>query len=403
MVIAAAAAMLFMSFDAHAPQATVVRVDVPSPALVAESPGQELPALQPAVPSSLPPATQTPTAAPQGPVPLLPEPVDDHRAFIARRDQALQKLVELYPTLVHGPQTDDIFVAAILLNEDGTVLNHAMQTATPQTVTQAHADMDRRVPMPMYAGEPVRDLARKATKTPDGRTLRGAVAYHHMTVPAHYDPARSSLRVVEIMRPHSAGLRMAPTNGVMSYVTVLLSESGTIERQSVDHVGTEEMRQRIQMSGDQRALAVARRLGISVDQIGLMGFTTLRDDSARGLVVDFAWQRRADETGPVYRQGNAKNEAGIDTAVALALVERVMPDAFMGDEVEHNLGRPVVMLTQQGEIVRTARLKTGKDVNELVRELVPGFAIGSGDTAILTNNRGQTAAVYFVWQASPDK
>ena len=66
----------------------------------------------------------------------------------------------------------------------------------------------------------------------------------------------------------------------------------------------------------------------------------------------------ADETGPVYRQGNAKNESGIDTAVALALVERVMPDAFMGVEVERALGIPTILLSEKGEFIRTGRTRS---------------------------------------------
>lgn len=394
--LAAAAGMLLVkTADAPAPQMPVLAGHSPE-AAPAATPRLQIAGQQSAAPedAALPVAEVQPR-----PVPRLPAPLDSDQTLIAQRGQALQKLVELHPQLVQGPLTEEVFAAIIVLRADGVVLSHAMQPATRETSRAVNTELAKLVPTD--GGESVLDLARRGTQLPDGSVLRGNLSYQHLTVPASYDPSRSNLRVMEILRAND-GLTFLDGAGA-NYLTVLLSEKGAILQKDVELLSTQEMQQRVRAGTAERASDIARRLDIGVEQIGLMGFTSHRDATdGRPVYVDYAWLRRSGESAPIYRQaGDTSLEDGVNTAWALALVEQVMPEAFA--RAEHEAGQPVVVLSQAGEVIRTGRRKPGVDSASQMQELVPGLVSEMARTVILKNSKGEEAAVYFVWEASPTK
>jgi hypothetical protein len=130
-----------------------------------------------------------------------------------------------------------------------------------------------------------------------------------------------------------------------------------------------------------------------------MGSVPVYDNETRRvMLVDYAWQRLPGESEPRYRQigWDRYGQQGIDTATALAVVERMMPDAFMGVEVERALGIPCILLTEEGEFIRTARIKASDP-----RNAFPGISIAAFRMLVLKNGKGATSAIYFLWQGSP--
>ncbi len=159
------------------------------------------------------------------------------------------------------------------------------------------------------------------------------------------------------------------------------------------------MQEQRDWSAVKRADTMAGVLGVSKEQIGLMGSVGVSDnDTTRGAFVDYAWQRLAGESAPVYHQGGSSSDDGVDLGTALAVVERVMPDAFLGVDVERALGIPAVLLTEEGEFIRTARIRASDP-----REHFPGVSIANFRLMVLTNGKGAKSAVYFMWQGTPPK
>jgi hypothetical protein len=253
--------------------------------------------------------------------------------------------------------------------------------------------------LPNDGGELFVDYMVKGTRFADGRTLGADLSLRNLLVRNTYDPARSSLRVEEIVRAQHADLMLPSTGTGISHVTVLLSGAGAIKREVAGYVDTNALQEQEDWSAVKRAEIIARVLGISKDEIGLMGSVPVYDnDSKRGVFVDYAWQRLPGESAPQYRQGgwDRFGPEGVDTATALEVAERVMPDAFMGVEVERALGIPTILLSEKGEFIRTGRTKSSDP-----RNTFPGISIASFRMLVLKNGKGATSAIYFMWQGTP--
>lgn len=399
-VLAAAASMLLVNVaNAPAPQREeVASWAAPVAATTQQEPETPAPAAEPATPAV---SQEQSTATVQRAVPLFPPPRDAEREFVARQKMALERLVELYPELTQAPSSGTMFVAAITLRANGTVLNHAMRTATRETARQVDEELHSR--MPVDGGETLGDFAPKGTSLKDGRMLGANLSFRHLTVRNTYDPARSSVRVEEIMRAKHAELMLPVTAEGGSHVSILLSREGVILREVAGFMGKDELRQRNDWSPAERAEDMARTLGVSKDEIGLMGSKPVLDNETRRAVfVDYAWKRLPGESDPEYQQGGGRAfETGFDHAAALALVERVMPDAFMGAEVERALGMPAILLNEEGEVIRTARIKLTTDPDKPIRDAFPGISITSLNTVVLTNGKGARSAVMFIWHGAP--
>jgi hypothetical protein len=399
LVVLAAAASMLMVNVANAPSPQSAEIPITTSPMQVPAADANLPVeAESAKTSDLPVETD---ASMQRSVPRFPLQRDAEQAFVARQKMALEKLVQLYPELTRVPPEGSMFVAAITLRADGTVLNHAMRNATRETWRQVDEELHSK--MPIDGGETLGDFAPKGTQVADGRTLGANLRFRHLTVRNTYDPVRSSVRVEQIMRAQVAELMLPVTDAGGSHVTVLLSTEGVILRKVAGFMTKDEMQQRNNWGPAERAQDMARRLGIDSDQIGLMGSMPVIDiDTRRAMLVDYAWSRQPGESAPEFKQGGGRAfEEGVDLVGALALVERVMPDAFMGVEVERALGTPAVLLTEEGDFVRTGRIKLGTDPDKPVRDAFPGISIASLQTLVLKNAKGESSAVMFIWQRPP--
>lgn len=434
-VTAAAAAMLAMYLGGNptseAPSAATVRT-------AANDVAPAIPAPQVAPPADLaantaaakPPAAATPRPAA---LPLLPAPPRDDALWNARVDLALQKAVERHPELVEGPPIDDQFVVAIVMREDGRVIDSVARQTAPADARNAVTEVEQL--LQRDGGSRTFTSRPKHTRLPDGRALRADVSLRVGIVPANYDAGRSSIRVMRLVRERYRDLLLPAAGGEWNRLTLFLSEDGQIQREQVERVGPRNAAGgRTIMGSDANDVAfaaselIARPLALDVEQIGLLGSITLeegsmvmvsdangefrRDDQRRILQVFYAWPRRVGENGPTWGQGagSSSNSSSsyspastVDRAAALLVVEQEIPDAFRVKDPD--AGTPTVVLTDRGELIKAGRLhtKSDKPLDWLINEqLVPGaIRLYQYSTVRLTNDRGETADVRFAWEVEP--
>jgi hypothetical protein len=330
-------------------------------------------------------------------IPLFPPQYAADQMFAARSQMALEKLVQLHPEVMRPAPPGLLYDGRILLRFDGEVLDHAMRAVAPVALQWTRSNPKEG--MPTDGGELLGRYVPQGTQLADGRTLGADLNFRQLFVPNTYDLARSSLRVEEIVRTQRAALMAPTTETGGSHLTLLLSGAGAIQREVAGHIDKQAIRQQEQWSASQRAEAMAGVLGVSKNEIGLMGSVTVSDiDTKRGVVVDYAWQRLPGESAPEYRQGGDSNplDAGVDFSTAVALVERVMPEAFTAKEVDPALGRLAILLSEKGEFIRTARFGGSNP-----ERAFPGISFVAVRSLTLDNGKGSKAGVYFMWQRTP--
>jgi hypothetical protein len=347
---------------------------------------------------AMPAATQAQAASStQQGIPLFPPQYAADQIFAARSRMALEKLVQLHPEVTRPAPPGMLYDGRILLRFDGKVLDHAMRVVAPGALHWTR--YNPKDGMPTDGGELLGHYVPQGTQVADGRTLGADLNFRQLFVRNTYDLARSSLRVEEIVRKQRAELMAPATETGGSHLTLLLSAAGAIQREVAGQIDREAMRQQEEWSASERAEAMAVVLGVSKNEIGLIGSVTVSDiDTKRGVVVDYAWQRLPGESAPEYRQGGDSNplDAGVDFSTAVALVERVMPEAFTAKEVDPALGRPAILLSEKGEFIRTARFGGSNP-----EQAFPGISFVAGRSLVLDNGKGLKAGVYFMWQRMP--
>lgn len=394
--VAAAAATLVARFSAPpSPQGEHV-VGVPTP--------QEQVA-QPLVDGALvtsrsaaPTTAQEPATGIGSDIPIFPPQYAADLAMAERRKMALEKFVELHPEVTEPLPAGMLYDATILLRSDAEVLSHSFRTIAREELHWSRYDFSWGG-LPADGGEGFGDYVTKGTQLADGRTLGADLSLRQLVVRKEYDPARSDRRVEEIIRTERAAFMLPATGTGARHVTVLLSPTGDIEREVPGFISGDAVREQEDWSAMKRAEVMAGVLGISKEEIGLMGSVPVGDEQTRRMVfVDYAWRRLPDESAPQYRQAgwDRYNPQGVDVATALAVVERVMPEAFLGEELERALGIPAVILTEDGSFIRTARVRSSDP-----REDLPGISIATFRLLVLKNSEGATSAVYFMWQGTP--
>lgn len=371
--------------------------------------------------SRVPIATKTPELessteiAPTGELPLLPAPLELDQSKSEQLQMAFRKAVELYPELTEGPEVGGFFVVSLALRADGTVLNSTKRMTTLQNVNEVSRELGAR--LPADARTQIYVSANKGRRLPDGRVLRGNLSLVFSWVAHDYDPSRSSDRVREIVRASRPGLAVPSSNGGMNVLSVFLSEDGRIEREIMEFHQFKDLKEAPSpRSEDNESFAkdLADRLGLSVTDIGLIGSVylqepvvqtldesgNLRIDKPRSLLIHYAWPRRAAETAPRFGQGIPSSfvSAGVDTDKASAIVKRVMPAAF--SETGRTNVRHVLILTEEGRVIRTASVNREGNWISQVQELMPGLVVVSVSSANVTNSAGKKAEIQLVWEAS---
>jgi hypothetical protein len=397
--LAAAASMLGVGLSSKlAPSFDAPLAGIPVP-LVSATPGTS--GAPDAASGELPAATQRQAASnAQRDIPVFPPQDAAGQIFAARQRMALEKFVQLHPEVTRPAPQGMLYDGRILLRLDGTVLDHALRTIAPEALQWTVNDTSAG--MPNDGGGLLGGYVSKGTQLPDGRTLGADLSLRQLFVRNTYDFSRSSLRVEEIVRTQRAALMALPTETEGSHLTLLLSGAGAIQREVAGRINAEIMHQQEDWSVSQRAEAMARVLGVDRNEIGLMGTVTVSDkDAKRAVVVDYAWQRRPADAAPEYRQGGYSNpsDEGVDFATAVALVERVMPQAFTEEEaLLPVIGIPTIFLTENGEFFRTARF-----IGSTPERAFPGMSFVSARLLHLDNGKGQKADVYFMWQGRPPR
>lgn len=419
--LAAAASMLTLNIgNEPGPQPQ----EVVSAVLPAAAPAEALPA------EIIPESHATPEVAEPAArkyadysLPLLPAPIDAEKEMISRIDLAMRKALDLYPEITSGPESKDHFVVMLALREDGTVLRNSMVIAT--SADEVNAEMRKAqtaggTEQRFHDGSPQTFTGKpRGSRMPDGRILRGDLTVGFSMVRNNYDLSRSTTRVEEIIRAERSHLMLPISSGGINTLTVLLSEDGTIQKEHVEFIGVQQLMQSAQSGrsddADSRAQDMARKLGIGVDQIGLMGVARLQDGSVespgarRVLTVDYAWARKAGEAAPRYGQGgyNSRLTNAIDTDIALKIVERMLPEAFVpaaqNPRSDGRTNMPAVVLSSEGRVLGAGRMNmvAGEAMRQEFQRIVPGVEIYITRSATLLNSAGDRADVQFAWEATP--
>ncbi|MEO8315766.1 MAG: hypothetical protein ABI645_13355 [Pseudomonadota bacterium] len=344
----------------------------------------------------MPAATQAASITQQG-IPVFPPQHAADQIFEARRKMALDKFVDLHPEVTQALPGGTLYDGMILLRADGKVLDHSIRIVAPGALHWTRNDPHRG--LPNDGGELFGDYLPKGAPLAGGRALGADLSLRDVVVRNSYDPARSSLRVEEIVRKQRAELMAPATETGGSHLTLLLSAAGAIQREVAGHIDKDAIQEKEDWNVSKRAEAMAGLFGVSKDEIGLMGSVPVYDmDTERGVVVDYAWQRLPGESAPEYHQGGggSPTDEGVDFATAVALVERVMPEAFTAVELERSQGIPTILLTEKGEFIRTARFRGSS-----LERAFPGISLVAVRLLALNNGNGSKAGVYFIWQGTP--
>jgi hypothetical protein len=350
-------------------------------------------------------------------LPLIPRPrmqPPDGEAALA----ALEKIVQRHPELVDGPPLDDDvqFFVALAMRTDGTVISSAAELGTLATYTETSVKVART--LPSDTGIDLNMNYTKGQSLSAGRALRANTMMRTTTLPGSYDIARSEIRVREILGHQYDALMLPSTSEEANLLTIFLSEDGRITLEKVDRLDMQNAASVLGRGTMRNEDAIAIALGISVEQIGLMGMTQLEqgtrrivvsedgtsrmDGGLRVLGIRYAWARRPDETA-AYRApppSSSSEEPPINEAAVRTVVEQLMPDAF--SPVSLAAGRPTLVLTARGEVIRAGRvqMRNGESTtDQIIKQLVPGMQIRSSGTrsVSLADKTGATALVMLAW------
>ncbi len=412
-VLAAAASMLAAKFipgtELPTEPAAPVLAQVVEPAQPEHSAQVSIPTIEAKPEPS--PDPETPAKPARAGLPLLPAPLSLAQERNARSQMAMQKALELYPQLTAGPEIDDIFVVSLMLRADGKVLSNAMEITTEEKLPEVAARLSSLAMN--AAGNQTSTGSRKGRTLPDGRVLRGDLSLQFSFVPITFDPAKSQGRVQEIVRASRAHLMLPPGREGLNHLTVFLAEDGTIQREFVELRRPEDLRPQAQGNSDAAttlAKTIADKLGLRVEEIGATGFAYLIEGAKpapeesgnvpavsppRALTIEYAWPRRAHESAPTLGQARFLG-TGVDTAAALVIVERMLPEAFLMKDSHR--GTPTVVLTAEGEVIRAEYVKI-EDLAAQFQNLEPGRVdITSEGSVDLVNSAGVRVEFQFIWQ-----
>jgi hypothetical protein len=289
-------------------------------------------------------------------------------------DLALQKLVQRHPELVEGPDLEgtSYFMAVMAMRPDGDVISSAVRIPAGWNGYELDHELYRT--LPTDAGNTLIARRNKHTRIPDGRSLRADLNFRIVAVPAGYNASRSTNRVREILGNRYNHLLLPSADRVLNRLNILLAPDGTILREHVE-LERQEITFTETRADDPKDVARvaeerAKRLGVDVTQIGLMGTTSIEDgtiklvdngtpggfvdDKRRQLMVSYAWQRGSGESSPTLKQ-NSVTKPPVDLSTALVIVEREIPEAFSVRPVGAETW--MVVLTANGQFIRAGRVQ----------------------------------------------
>lgn len=359
-----------------------------------------------------------PESAKEG-LPLLPAPTSVNQERFARDHMAIRKVLDLYPQLVEGPELpdDQYYVVALTMRTDGKVLHNEMEVTAEAKVQEASARLTKTTMS--ITGSGSYSSSPKGTEI-GGRVLRGNLALQSSVVSSNFDMAKTAATVQAIVRAERPDLLLPVSRNGLNVLTLFLSDDGKIQKEHLEPLRPEEMTKparvvRADEEAADLAQEIAGKLEMTADQFGLVGFTFMTEEprpasepgsapaQPRALVVHYAWPRRATDAAPAIFQDLSIRDRGIDLKAATIIVERLMPEVFKprrepaeGENL-YLLPRPTVVLTAEGEVIRTEYLKIA-DMSLQTQNLAPGRVSSTATSVSLTNAAGYTADVFFCWQ-----
>ena len=336
-----------------------------------------------------------------------------------------QAVLTQFPEIVDDPERSGIFVVAIALRPDGSVVRSGMRYAEQESDVNANQQALRDLmPKDVNAISGMADMAyrRKGATVLDDRVLKGTVRLDATMVPSNWDETRDSGLVQRAVIQRHADLFLPRSSDHINQLTVAMNEKGEIvgervETLTVEHQGTmSRVTSGCRLpsgAGDfatfgispQEGAAIFAGLGLAADQVGLAGSLSASlpvnqaavsqsprlavgaDGIARGalpvsdlpvLRVCYAWPRRPGE--PVGGTPLAwdsiprpRNEVPSQMRQVNQLVEQYFPS---GSPADGNW----MLLTYNGEVLRTGHVELGKGeylTGMYVERMLPGIKVRS--------------------------
>jgi len=368
-----------------------------------------------------------------------------------------QAVVNQFPEIVNGPERDGIFVIAIALRPDGSVVRSGLRYSERESDWYANQQALREL-MPVDAGEISGLLAnlgyqRKGAAVLDDRILKGRVVLNVQMVPANWDETRDSGLVQRAVIQRHANLFLPPSGDHINQLTVVMNEKGEIARERVEALTVEHQGAMATVLGQCRlppragdfgeyrisvdeGVAVFGALGVGPDQVGMAGSMRLSvpisaavaaqsprpvigaDGIERGVVLDtpelevcYAWPRRPGEPAggtPLAWDSipRPRNRTPPQMLQVYQLTEQYFPS---GSPADGNW----MLLTYDGKVLRTGHVELHRDealTSTYVERMLPGIKVGSSEGwahTVTPKNPGEmhdeiiSGSVFFLQPGSP--
>lgn len=347
-------------------------------------------------------AVSTPAARPRAAatpqIPRLPPP-----AVNAPHERVMRALVERYPEIVTGPEQPGVVQAAIVLRADGTVYRSEFQKPRPEAPNGSVEDLSDAIPRGM--GIATTAFLKAGTAVPGG-VLQSTVALRYLVLPEGYDAARSAERVQAALVAAHPHLLLPVLGDHVNRVTVYMTADGQVDQLYTELRHKEQLLPIGAIEPVQWA-PLWEPLGLRPDQLGVIGLTyayagLANAEDRKWMIVRYAFPRREGEPlgGLTVAATAAAPQDTFDSAAALAIVERHLPDVFRSGE--QGSGTPAIVLSGSGEVIMATRVPTRLGVSpEAVRALqeqaAPGVQLSRFVARPVRNAEGAGATVLFAW------
>lgn len=314
------------------------------------------------------------------------------------RQAVLQKVVRsTYPELFDSSAAEGWVAITLFMNRDGTLnKGYKDDTQTHPYITSDLKAFDALGVDYDYSGDRVQIEMRGGSA---GATRIYVRAY--FLAPAS-DPTRDFALLRAKLEERYKSLYRPVSADRVPKLTVMMTESGDIERTKIDSMKSAEAFSLVP-SPD---LFIA--MGIPSDRIGPIGKAMLfegmpGDGSESGrLLVVYAWPRRAGELAP--RPWHAKQGPAApndDPAIDRAIAEKYFPDLYTFDAPKYEWPNADfwVLLDQQGQVCATGNrfIFNGKELKLYLESLYPGIQTEGFQPVEFYGERGRKAVVTFMW------
>jgi hypothetical protein len=323
--------------------------------------------MQPAAPRIVADVAVTETV--QGLPKLLPP--DTSGSTPERDEQVTLAVLKKYPYLVQ-PQED--FAPAIVelvdiaLRKDGSVYRSRVAAVYPGSRSAIMSDPSYALPQRL---DDVSGIIFHRAGQSGKRQFRNDLWIRYVILEGEPDSSRDVERVQAAMLASHPELLLPVDGPRINKVMVFLADDGKVER----HLVESRIRDSFLPVGDQVPGEYGQpweALGLQLDRIGHVGYTWVyapldknsRPEGVQGtMVVHYAWERRPDEPiGGVPMTQRHPRIVPFLHADAGEVIEHYLPGA-LNDKGETSEGTPWLVLSPQGDVVRSGYVRLGDEQN----------------------------------------